>query len=379
MALANVALTDTFDYWRTITNSMVVAINDKLVFCNTSNANTVSIPSFVSRSSNLYVNIITSTSYNDTATSNVASAFTANSVHGAALSYVQAANNNAAASFYSTNTYLYVVTTQNAIGANNWANTVGVAGNNYASILAANNAAAGNNYASILVANNAVGANNWANTKLSNTSGMSFAGSLYVPGNLGIGSTSPQQKLEVVGLINSTDSSGYNRSYIGWKSGSTYGYSGLHLINVDNSGLIFGTNNQVRGYIDTNGNFGIGTGSPAATLDVVGTVSIAKASVLSQTLTDATTISWDTSLGQVAYITLGGNRTMAAPTNLKVGTYILHVIQDGSGNRTITWNSVFKWPAGVAPVLTSTAGRRDLFSFVCDGTNLYGSYLPDVR
>ena len=70
---------------------------------------------------------------------------------------------------------------------------------------------------------------------------------------------------------------------------------------------------------------------------------------------------------------------MAAPTNLKVGTYILHVVQDGSGSRTISWNSVLKWPAGVAPVLSTGAGRRDIISFVSDGTYLYGSYLPDVR
>jgi hypothetical protein len=101
--------------------------------------------------------------------------------------------------------------------------------------------------------------------------------------------------------------------------------------------------------------------------------------VLSQTLTDGTTISWDTNLGQIATVTLGGNRAIAAPSNLKVGTYILHVIQDGTGSRTLTWNSVFKWVGGVAPVLTTTASRRDVFSFVCDGTNLYGSFLPDVR
>jgi len=64
---------------------------------------------------------------------------------------------------------------ETANSSNGWANTVGIAGNNYASILAANNAVGANTwantvgfsvntYASILVANNAVGANNWANT-----------------------------------------------------------------------------------------------------------------------------------------------------------------------------------------------------------------------
>jgi hypothetical protein len=104
-----------------------------------------------------------------------------------------------------------------------------------------------------------------------------------------------------------------------------------------------------------------------------------RSNALSQTLTDGTTINWDVSLGRVATVTLGGNRTMAAPTNLKVGTYILYVVQDGTGSRTLTWNSAFKWTAAVAPPLTTTANARDIFSFVSDGTNLYGSFIPDVR
>ena len=106
MSIANVALTDTFDYWRTVTNSLVVAINDKLVYCNTSNANTVSIPSFASRTSNLYVNIITSTSLNDSATGNIASAYTANTLQGLALVYTSSANSNAQFSVTAANNYL---------------------------------------------------------------------------------------------------------------------------------------------------------------------------------------------------------------------------------------------------------------------------------
>ena len=117
----------------------------------------------------------------------------------------------------------------------------------------------------------------------------------------------------------------------------------------------------------------------STTFKVAGTVDIASSNVKNQTLTDGVTISWDTSSGQVATVTLGGNRTMAAPTNLKIGTYILHVVQDATGSRTLTWNSVFKWPAGIAPVLTTNANARDVISLVSDGTNLYGSYLTDVK
>lgn len=140
-----------------------------------------------------------------------------------------------------------------------------------------------------------------------------------------------------------------------------------------------GVGTWTAGITQSNGFVGIGTTTPAATLDVVGTVNTSKANTLNQTLTDGATISWDTSIGQIATVTLAGSRTMAAPTNLKVSTYILHVIQDVTGSRTLTWNAVFKWPAGVAPVLSTGANKRDVFTFVSDGTNLYGSYLPDVR
>lgn len=98
-----------------------------------------------------------------------------------------------------------------------------------------------------------------------------------------------------------------------------------------------------------------------------------------QTLTDGATISWNMNSGEIATVTLGGNRVLAAPTNLKKGTYILHVVQDGTGSRTLTWNSVFKWSFAVAPTLSTGAGKRDIVSFVSDGTNLYGSYMLDVR
>ena len=114
-------------------------------------------------------------------------------------------------------------------------------------------------------------------------------------------------------------------------------------------------------------------------VDIQGTFSDAKANIVAQTLTDAATIAWDTSLGRIATITLGASRTFGAPTNLKVGTYILHVIQGGTGSYTITWNGVFKWTAATAPTLSTAVGRRDVFSFISDGTNLYGAMIPDVR
>jgi len=94
-----------------------------------------------------------------------------------------------------------------------------------------------------------------------------------------------------------------------------------------------------------------------------------------QALTDGTSIAWNMNLGEVATVTLGGNRTLSNPTNMKVGTYILKVTQDGTGSRTLAYGNVYEWPSGTAPTLTTTAAAIDIISFYCDGTYMYGNCL----
>ena len=90
------------------------------------------------------------------------------------------------------------------------------------------------------------------------------------------------------------------------------------------------------------------------------------------TLTDGATINWDTATGQVATVTLGGNRTFAAPTNLvNGGFYALEIIQDGTGSRTASWNAIFKFTGATAPTLSTGTGAKDYITFRSDGTNLY--------
>lgn len=89
------------------------------------------------------------------------------------------------------------------------------------------------------------------------------------------------------------------------------------------------------------------------------------------TLTDAATIDWDLDAEQSAKVTLAGNRTLAAPTNMKAGaTYILRILQDATGSRTLAYNAVFKFAGGTAPVLTTTASAIDILACVSDGTNM---------
>ena len=89
------------------------------------------------------------------------------------------------------------------------------------------------------------------------------------------------------------------------------------------------------------------------------------------TLTDGATITWDVIDSPVAKVTLGGNRTLSAPSGTTpiAGQFIsLTVIQDATGSRTLTWNSVYEFTADTAPTLTTTASKADLFVFKYNGT-----------
>jgi hypothetical protein len=97
-----------------------------------------------------------------------------------------------------------------------------------------------------------------------------------------------------------------------------------------------------------------------ARLDTAQNFSAAQAITLSA-LSDGATIALDASLSNYFRVTLGGNRTLANPTNARDGQTIeVLVIQDGSGSRTLAYGSKIRWPDGTAPTLTTTAGRADL-------------------
>jgi len=89
-------------------------------------------------------------------------------------------------------------------------------------------------------------------------------------------------------------------------------------------------------------------------------------------LTFDATQDWALTANQVATLTLTANTTFDAPTQMVDGAfYSLIIIQDGTGSRTASWNTVFKWAGGSAPTLTTTAAAKDIFVWRSDGTNMY--------
>lgn len=89
--------------------------------------------------------------------------------------------------------------------------------------------------------------------------------------------------------------------------------------------------------------------------------------------TDGATVTFDMDEANIHTVTLGGNRTLAV-SNTDVGqTFIVILVQDGTGSRTVTWFSTIKWADDTAPTLTTTAAKADIFGFVCyDSDQYYG-------
>jgi len=82
------------------------------------------------------------------------------------------------------------------------------------------------------------------------------------------------------------------------------------------------------------------------------------------TLTDAASIAVNFALGNNFLVTIGGNRTLAAPTNAVAGqTGQIYVIQDGTGSRTLSYNSVYQFVSGAAPTLSTGAADVDILVY----------------
>jgi hypothetical protein len=89
---------------------------------------------------------------------------------------------------------------------------------------------------------------------------------------------------------------------------------------------------------------------------------------------EATTFDLDWNAGQKQRATLTGDVTTLNITDLDAGAaanFVLVLIQDSTGDWTVTWPAAVLWPGGVAPTLGGP-DEVDLIAFYWDGTNYYG-------
>ena len=91
-------------------------------------------------------------------------------------------------------------------------------------------------------------------------------------------------------------------------------------------------------------------------------------------IADGASVTLDFNTGIDFVWTIGAvGRTLANPNNIKTGQKgLLYLVQDATGNRTITtWGTVFKFPGGVKPTLSTAGNAVDVLSYaVKSGTEI---------
>jgi hypothetical protein len=135
------------------------------------------------------------------------------------------------------------------------------------------------------------------------------------------------------------------------------------------------TTPQLGGNLDVNGNSIVSASNgniaitPNGTGEIVlGNTSLSKYKETVFSLTYGATITPNWSNGSVQKVTLTGNATFAAPTNMVAGSSLTFIIvQDATGSRTGTWNGSYKF-AGGTPTLTTTANAVDVVNVFYDGS-----------
>lgn len=119
--------------------------------------------------------------------------------------------------------------------------------------------------------------------------------------------------------------------------------------------------------VDTTSNVGIGSTTPQRKLSVGGAIVSTECD-----LTDGATITFNLGLCNQGRVTLTDNRTLDITNHTQaLGQPVrLVVCQDGTGSKTLTWDSAIRWKSGTAPTLTTTANKCDVLAgFTTAGTS----------
>ena len=120
----------------------------------------------------------------------------------------------------------------------------------------------------------------------------------------------------------------------------------------------------------------------AGSATFTGSVQVSTAvNVNTVTLTDAASITSSFDTGNTFVVTLGGNRTLAAPTSAGIGqTGSIRIIQDATGGRTLSYNTAWQFVSASAPTMDTSAGAQSILVFSCrSATTIDAVMLHDFK
>lgn len=99
---------------------------------------------------------------------------------------------------------------------------------------------------------------------------------------------------------------------------------------------------------------------------LIETVNVVAAAGASETLPDVTTAT-------THLLTLTSNCVLTFPAPAVGKSFLLVLVQDATGGRTVTWPATVKWQGGTLPTLSTAASKEDFFTFMCvNGTKWHG-------
>ena len=166
----------------------------------------------------------------------------------------------------------------------------------------------------------------------------------------------------ISGFSGTNGASGFSgiSGYSGFSGSGVSGYSGF---------------SGISGY---SGTIGSTTGSGSVVLQTTPSITTPVITGYTETApsiaNSSTAVTLSLSSGTVLSYTLTGNCTFTMPTATSGTSFIVKLVQDGTGSRTATFTGV-KWPGGTAPTITTTATTGlDILSFVCINSVWYGTF-----
>ena len=229
----------------------------------------------------------------------------------------------------------------------------------FAATTIANGDAAISGFAATTIANGDTAVSGWAATTITNGDAAisGFAATTITNGDTAVS-----------GFAATTIANG-DAAVSGWAA-ATFGVGDVSKVGtpVDNQIGIWTGDGTIEGDTDLTWD--------DAEFGVTGRVALTKAlKTPIDTETDGATITFDCNESNLFTVVLGGDRTLAL-SNVGTGQrFIIRLVQDGTGTRLATWFSTIKWPGSLAPTLTATINKTDVFGFICTGSNTYDGYV----